>query len=124
MGKLSRRQWMAGGGVALLAAGAGGYAAWGPKPAPIGFEVTPDELAKARALLVRHPSVDAHAHPGRTFVDGAEGLAGLVWVYARLGTFEKRTIQDMQAGGKMIIGAVTELQLINNKTRDLLAEAA
>lgn len=34
------------------------------------------------------------------------------------------TFQDMQAGGKMIIGAVTELQLINNKTRDLLAEAA
>ena len=30
----------------------------------------------------------------------------------------------MQAGGKMIIGAVTELQLINNKTRDLIAEAA
>ncbi len=34
------------------------------------------------------------------------------------------TFQDMQAGGKMIIGAVTELQLINNKTRDLLVEAA
>ena len=34
------------------------------------------------------------------------------------------TFQDMQAGGKMIIGAVTELQLINNKTRGLLAEAA
>jgi len=34
------------------------------------------------------------------------------------------TFQDLQAGGKMIIGAVTELQLINNKTRDLLAEAA
>jgi hypothetical protein len=34
------------------------------------------------------------------------------------------TFQDMQAGGKMIIGAVTELQLINNKTRDLIAEAA
>ena len=34
------------------------------------------------------------------------------------------TFQDMQAGGKMIIGAVTELQLINNKTRNLLAEAA
>ena len=30
----------------------------------------------------------------------------------------------MQAGGKMIIGAVTELQLINNKTRDRIAEAA
>lgn len=34
------------------------------------------------------------------------------------------TFQDMQAGGKMIIGAVTELQLINNKTRSHLTEAA
>lgn len=30
------------------------------------------------------------------------------------------TFQDLQAGGKMIIGAVTELQLINNKTRNYL----
>jgi len=30
----------------------------------------------------------------------------------------------MQAGGKMIIGAVTQLQLINNRTRDFLVEAA
>jgi len=34
------------------------------------------------------------------------------------------TFQDMQAGGKMIIGAVTQLQLINNRTRDFLVEAA
>ena len=123
MGKLSRRQWMAGGGVALLAAGAGGYAVWGPKPAPIGFEVTPDELAKARALLVRHPSVDAHAHPGRTFVDGAEGLAGLVWVYARLGTFEKRTIQDMQAGGlsASAFAAVSDFQVLGLQGEGLAA---
>ncbi len=30
------------------------------------------------------------------------------------------TFQDLQAGGKMIIGAVTELQLINSKTKDAL----
>ena len=30
------------------------------------------------------------------------------------------TFQDLQAGGKMIIGAVTELQLINSKTKDVL----
>lgn len=33
------------------------------------------------------------------------------------------TFQDLQAGGKMIIGAVTELQLINNKTKDVLEAA-
>ena len=30
------------------------------------------------------------------------------------------TFQDLQAGGKMIIGAVTELQLINKRTQDAL----
>jgi uncharacterized membrane protein YccC len=30
------------------------------------------------------------------------------------------TFQDLQAGGKMIIGAVTELQLITNRAKDLL----
>lgn len=33
------------------------------------------------------------------------------------------TFQDLQAGGKMIIGAVTELQLINSKTKDVLETA-
>ncbi|MDE2433765.1 MAG: chemotaxis protein [Burkholderiales bacterium] len=33
------------------------------------------------------------------------------------------TFQDLQAGGKMIIGAVTELQLINSKTKDALEMA-
>lgn len=30
------------------------------------------------------------------------------------------TFQDMQAGGKMIVGAVTELQLLNGKTKQVL----
>ena len=30
------------------------------------------------------------------------------------------TFQDLQAGGKMIIGALSELQMINNKTKDVL----
>ncbi|HYR25264.1 MAG TPA: methyl-accepting chemotaxis protein [Aquabacterium sp.] len=34
------------------------------------------------------------------------------------------TFQDLQAGGKMIIGAVTELQLLNNKARQVLAAEA
>lgn len=34
------------------------------------------------------------------------------------------TFQDLQAGGKMIIGAVTELQLINGRTKSVLTEEA
>ena len=76
MVKRNRRKWILGGAAAVAAAGGGAWALWGPKPAPIGFAITPDELERARALLRRHPAVDAHAHPGRTFVRGAEGLRG------------------------------------------------
>jgi len=34
------------------------------------------------------------------------------------------TFQDLQAGGKMIVGAVTVLELINNRSKELLAEQA
>ena len=34
------------------------------------------------------------------------------------------TFQDLQAGGKMIVGAVTGLELINNKSKDVLATEA
>ncbi|MCB2030420.1 MAG: hypothetical protein KDH18_18120, partial [Rhodoferax sp.] len=95
----SRRRVFSGLGVAAAAVGAGVYWAARPTPAPIGFPIAPDELAAARQLLARHPAVDAHAHPGRSFVDGAQNLSGLVWIYARLGSFEDDTIADMRAGG-------------------------
>lgn len=115
---------MIGGGVALAcAAGAGGYLLKHPLPAPIGFEISPDELTRARALLSRHPSIDAHAHPGRTFVDGAENLSGLVWLYAKLGTFEKRTIADMNAGGltAAAFAAVSDFQVLGTAGEGLAA---
>jgi membrane dipeptidase len=120
----TRRKLLIGGGVALVgAAGVGGYLVKHPLPAPIGFTVSPDELTRARAFLVRHPSIDAHAHPGRTFVDGAENLSGLVWVYAKLGTFEKRTIADMQAGGltAAAFAAVSDFQVLGTAGEGLTA---
>ena len=96
---LTRRRVVIGGAAAVAVLGAGGYWLTHPRPAPIGFDITPDELSRARAFLSAHLSVDAHAHPGRTFVDGAEHLSGLVWVYARLGHFEAKAVQDMKAGG-------------------------
>jgi len=123
---LLRRKLLLGSGAAVLAtagAGVGAYFVKHPRPAPIGFDVTPDELAQARVLLARHISVDAHAHPGRTFVDDAEGLAGLVWVYAKLGTFEERTIADMRAGGltAAAFAAVSDFQVLGTEGEGLTA---
>lgn len=105
---------MAGAGAALVAVAVGAYWLLAPASPPIGFDVSTDELARARDLLARHPSVDAHAHPGRTFVDGAEHLSGLVWIYARLGHFEPRTIRAMQAGGlsAAAFAAVSDFQTL------------
>ena len=72
MAKISRRQWLLASGAALAAAGVGGYFLLRPTLAPVGFDISSDELSRARAFLARHPSIDAHAHPGRTFVDGAQ----------------------------------------------------
>ena len=98
MALISRRRVLAGSGVAVAAVGVGVYWVARPRPAPIGFSVAPDQLAAARDLLARHPSFDAHAHPGRSFVAGAQNLSGLVWIYAKLGSFEDDTIADMRAG--------------------------
>ena len=97
----NRRRWLlAGGAGAVLAAlGAGAYRYIHPSSPPIGFDVEPAALERARALLRRHVSIDAHAHPGRSFVRGAEHLSGLVWVYAKLGHFEAQTVAAMAEGG-------------------------
>lgn len=99
MAIVTRRRVLTGLGAAVVAVGGATWWLAGSKPAPIGFVVSAQELDAARDLLTRFPSVDAHAHPGRSFVDGAEHLSGLVWLYARLGSFEDKTIAAMRAGG-------------------------
>jgi membrane dipeptidase len=126
MRKLTRRRILTGLGAAVVAVGAGTYWVARPKPAPIGFDVTPEALASARDLLSRHPSFDAHAHPGRSFVDGAENLSGLVWVYAKLGSFEDKTIADMRAGGlsAAAFAAVADFQALGLQGEGLAAVRA
>jgi len=126
MRKLTRRRILTGVGVAVVAVGAGIYWVARPKPAPIGFDVTPEALASARDLLTRHPSFDAHAHPGRSFVDGAENLSGLVWIYAKLGSFEDKTIADMRAGGlsAAAFAAVADFQALGLQGEGLAAVRA
>lgn len=126
MAVLTRRRVLTGLGAAVLAVGAGTWWLARPKPAPIGFAVSAQELAAARDLLARHPSVDAHAHPGRSFVDGAENLSGLVWLYAKLGSFEDDTIAAMRAGGlsAAAFAAVADFQALGLEGEGLAAVRA
>jgi len=123
MAVIVRRRLLLGLGAAVAVTGGTAYWFARTRHAPIGFTVAPDALHAARALLVRHPAVDAHAHPGRTFVDGAEHLSGLVWWYARLGSFEKKAIADMRAGGlaAAVFAAVADFQVLGLEGEGLTA---
>lgn len=114
MHKQTRRRLVTGLGIAAAAVAAGTWWMARPRPAPIGFAIGADELAAARDLLACHPAFDAHAHPGRSFVEGAENLSGLVWVYAKLGSFEDDTVADMRAGGlaAAAFAAVSDFQVL------------
>ncbi len=61
-------------------------------PDVIGFTPDPAFLEKALRVLAAAPSLDAHAHPGRTFSRSDTGAA------AGLSSFEDRTVADMRSG--------------------------
>ncbi len=130
MAIVTRRNLLIGAGVAVAAlgaAGAGGiYVATHPKPAPIGFDVSPEELEQARAFLASHPSIDAHAHPGRTFMRGAQHLKGRLFLGALLGSFEPKVVADMKAGGltAAAFAAVSDIQTLGAQGEGLAAVRA
>lgn len=116
----SRRNLIGASALALGAAGGAGY--WFglrplavPQPAEVGFALSDAELATARDFLTRHPVVDTHAHPGRTFLKGAEGLSFLLRLYRTIGgTFEEASIADMRMGGlaAAVFNGVGDVQVI------------
>lgn len=114
MALLTRRRLLLGGSAALLAAAGASVWWWRQPRAPIGFAYNDDELARAIAFLAAHPVIDAHAHPGRTFVRGAEHVRGLVRAYVWLGTFERRTVAAMRTGGVDVaaFAAVADFQTL------------
>lgn len=126
MAIVTRRRVLTGLGAAVVAVGGATWWVARPRPAPLGFAASATELAAARDLLARHPSVDAHAHPGRSFVDGAQNLSGLVWIYARLGSFEEDTISDMLSGGLSVaaFAAVSDFQALGLEGEGLAAVRA
>ena len=66
--------------------------------AAVGFTLTEEVLLRAVQFLNLHPAIDTHAHPGRTFVRGAENLTWKLRLYALRGSFESRTIAAMRQG--------------------------
>jgi membrane dipeptidase len=110
-----RRALLAGGGVIAGAAAFGVYELRKrPASAPLGFELTEDERARAVGFLKVHPAVDAHAHPGRTFIRGATGLSLALRYFQAQGAFEARVVSDMKQGGLAgsCFAAVADVQVL------------
>lgn len=90
MRKWTRRAAIAGG----VAVAAGGAFLWSrTRKPPLGMEIAEEFAQRGAALLARHPSVDVHSHPGRSFLVGAEPQS-LVMRLMR-GGFEADRIADM-----------------------------
>lgn len=113
MSFLTRRKFIIGGSVALAAAGGYGWYKFTQK-APLGFEVDKETVQRGRDFLKQYISIDIHAHPGRSFVNNAENLAGKIKLYAALGNFEEEAIAKMQAGGLSMssFSTVADFQLL------------
>lgn len=96
-----------------------------PDPPETGFSLSDDELAAARAFMAAHPVIDSHAHPGRTFLRGAQDLSLKIRLYKLLGgSFEDRTIADMAAGkvDAAVFNGVADIQLLTLSGGGLTAE--
>ncbi|HHS82050.1 MAG TPA: hypothetical protein ENJ68_00890 [Devosia sp.] len=117
------RRSLIGGGVALAAAGGAGALAWPlylqifPPRSETGFVLSEAELGDALDFLDTHPAVDCHAHPGRTFVKGADDLAWKLKIYAGLGTFEDKAVAQMKEGrmGAAVFSAVGDFPLLDSR---------
>lgn len=94
-----------------------------PKEPETGFSLTHEELAAAHEFLRKHPAIDTHAHPGRTFVRGAKSLKGLLRVIKMLGTFEKKIIAEMGEGklACSVFNGVSDFQLLKLADSTLFA---
>lgn len=123
MSLFARRKFLIGAGVGVAVAGAAGYFLLRPNPAPIGFNVSPGELEQARTFLAGHVSIDAHAHPGRTFLRGAQNVSGKLWLGTLLGSSEDAAVRDMRAGGltAAAFAAVSDVQTLGEQGEGLAA---
>ena len=126
MAKFSRRKLLIGGAAGVAIAGGAGYWFLRTPEVPIGFALTKEELEQATALLDRHIAIDVHAHPGRTFVKGAENLPVLLKLYALQGSFEQDAVGDMVAGKLTAssFAAVADFQTLNLEGEGLASTRA
>lgn len=119
MRPITRRQAIIA-GISAIAAG-GGYWLARDREVPLGFAVSETELLEARVFLKEHLAVDAHAHPGRTFVRDAAHLPWKLRLYSLGGSFEAASVAAMTDGGLAgaAFAAVSDFQTLDLRSNGL-----
>jgi membrane dipeptidase len=115
---ISRRALIGGlAGAGALALAAAWRMGWlGPLPGvkkpPLGMTLTPEQKAAGLAMIRQVPSVDVHAHPGRSFLKGAEGLYPSIKLIG--GPREREAFADLRASGlsAACFNTVSDLRLL------------
>lgn len=81
------------------------------------------DLARARKLIGARPSLDLHAHPGRTFIRNGRNFSPAIRLYALKGAFEHKVVKDMAAGGMnaVVFSAVSDIEILDFKGEGLIS---
>ncbi len=98
MKKTNRRKFLYTASTLLLAAGGLSWYKMSKKP-PLGMPIDDALIKNGQALLNKIIAIDIHAHPGRSFIEGAKDIDFKFNYYALIGRFEDETIADMKKAG-------------------------
>lgn len=122
---ISRRHALTGLGSALLATtgspASAQRAVFEPQGGSTGLNLTEAQLARGRAFLQRHPSVDIHAHPGRFFLRDLKVQSPTTRAFGE--PFEAKALADMAKGGvtaALFAGVADTLLLEASPTRGMV----
>lgn len=122
---ISRRHALTGLGSALLATtgspASAQRAVFEPQGGGTGLNLTEAQLARGRAFLQRHPSVDIHAHPGRFFLRDLKVQSPTTRAFGE--PFEAKALADMAKGGvtaALFAGVADTLLLEASPTRGMV----
>lgn len=84
------------------------------------------DLARAHKLIGARPSLDLHAHPGRTFIRNGRNFSPAIRLFALKGAFEEKVVKDMDAGGMnaAVFSAVSDIEILDFKGEGLTSARA
>ncbi len=113
MKKMNRRKFLLTTSGILITAGGLGWYKMSKKP-PLGIAVDDELIQSGQKLLNQIIAIDIHAHPGRSFVEGAKDIDFKFNYYALIGRFEDEAFADMKKGGFTVstFSTVSDYQIL------------